>query len=188
MSAQTLFWCREDASVPANVLPNSLVALTASVVSTLCCYSITVPTLPTALYTNTPSSALTVSIPTVSSGLTVTLRAWEFAGVNQSACTAANLASLEFINTSTLVFSPSETLTFGDGIQAQSFVMTATVSGCYAFTYEVGGVEASLFEVSPIKAGPDPKTKQSRHLSSLLMDTRCTSPVYSHPRMQRCSS
>lgn len=143
-------WCSEDTSVPANVLPDSLVALTASVVSTICCYSISTPTLPTALYTDTPSAALSISIPTASDGLTVTLRAWAYAGVNQSACTATNLASLES-NPTTLVFSPSETLTFADGALARSFVMTATVGGCYSFTYEVGGNGASLFEVSNMK-------------------------------------
>lgn len=138
--------CREDLSVPANQLPDALVSSTVTPISTLCCYTLSTPTLPSTLYTSTPSSALAISAPVARNGLAVTLRTRGFAGVSRAACTAANLAKMK-ANSTQLVISPS-TLSFGNGTLTRSFAVTATVGGCYSFAYLLSGADAALYEVS----------------------------------------
>lgn len=133
--------------MPANQLPDTLVSLTVTPISTLCCYTLSTPTLPTTLYTSTPSSALAISAPVARNGLTVTLRTRGFAGVSRAACTAANLAKMK-ANLTQLAISPSTTLVFGNGTLTRSFAVTATVGGCYSFAYLLSGTDAALYEVS----------------------------------------
>ena len=45
------------------MLPDPYVAKTQTTQNTSCCYSFTLPTFPTSLYTSTVSSALTVTAP-----------------------------------------------------------------------------------------------------------------------------
>lgn len=89
---------REDTSVPANVLPDSLVAATARAVNTTCCYSLTLPTLPTTLYTSTASSALTISSP--ATGISVAILTRGYAGISQAGCMASRLAKMKANSTS----------------------------------------------------------------------------------------
>lgn len=86
----------EDMSSPANVLPDALVAMSRTDVNTTCCYTLGLPTLPTALYERKTSSVLTASSPV--SGVALTVNVTYCSGLPKAYCTRSSIESAVALN------------------------------------------------------------------------------------------
>jgi hypothetical protein len=115
-------------------------AVVCAQVTTACCYTVTLPALPTTLYAGTVSPALSASVPVVGAAVRIITQAF-IPAKSAAACNTSLFATAgpsAFNSSLNVTVSPRATLSFASATSA-AFALLARREGCYRVSYVLSG-------------------------------------------------